>query len=45
MLFRSKQGLDAVNDGLVAVGELKQPFDWSRLIDQSLLDEDLRRPL
>jgi NitT/TauT family transport system substrate-binding protein len=41
----SKQGLTAVNDGLVAVGELKEPFDWSRLIDQSLLDEDLRRAL
>jgi len=41
----SKEGLDAVNDGLVAVGELKEPFDWRRLIDQSLLDDDLRRPL
>jgi hypothetical protein len=27
------------------VGELKEPFDWGKLIDQSLLDEDLRRPL
>jgi len=41
----SKEGLAAVVDGLIAVGELKEPFDWSRLIDQSLLDEDLRRPL
>jgi ABC-type nitrate/sulfonate/bicarbonate transport system substrate-binding protein len=41
----SKEGLAAVTDGLISVGELKEPFDWSRLIDQSLLDEDLRRPL
>jgi NitT/TauT family transport system substrate-binding protein len=41
----SKEGLAAVNDGLISVGELKEPFDWNRLIDQSLLDEDLRRPL
>jgi NitT/TauT family transport system substrate-binding protein len=41
----SMEGLAAVNDGLVAVGELKEPFDWGRLIDQSLLDDDLRRPL
>jgi NitT/TauT family transport system substrate-binding protein len=41
----SKEGLTAANDGLIAVGELKEPFDWGRLIDQSLLDEDLRRPL
>src|SRR4030081_548325 len=41
----SKEGLAAVNDGLIAVGEIKEPFDWGKLIDQSLLDEDLRRPL
>jgi len=41
----SKEGLTAVVDGLISVGEIKEPFDWSRLIDQSLLDEDLRRPL
>ena len=41
----SKEGLAAVTDGLISVGELKEPFDWNRLIDQSLLDEDLRRPL
>ena len=38
----SKEGLDALNDGLVSVGELDQPFEWSRLIDTSFLDEDLR---
>jgi NitT/TauT family transport system substrate-binding protein len=41
----SKEGLDAVVKGLMLVGELKQPFDWSKLIDQRFLDEDLRRPL
>jgi NitT/TauT family transport system substrate-binding protein len=41
----STEGLAAVVDGLLSVGELKQPFDWSTLIDQNLLDEDLRRPL
>jgi NitT/TauT family transport system substrate-binding protein len=41
----SKEGLKAVNDGLQAVGELDRPFDWGKLIDQGLLDEDLRRPL
>ncbi len=41
----SPQGLAAVVDGLMAVGELKQPFDWSKLIDQSFLDPDLRRDL
>ena len=34
-----------VTDGLISVGELTEPFDWGKLIDQSLLDEDLRRPL
>jgi NitT/TauT family transport system substrate-binding protein len=41
----SKEGLAAVNDGLMLVGELQGGFDWSRVIDQSFLDEDLRRPL
>lgn len=41
----SKQGLDAVVKGLMLVGELKQPFDWSKLIDQQYLPKDLRRPL
>jgi ABC-type nitrate/sulfonate/bicarbonate transport system substrate-binding protein len=41
----SKDGLSAVVDGLMTVGDLKEPFDWSRLIDQGLLDDDLRGPL
>jgi NitT/TauT family transport system substrate-binding protein len=41
----SKEGLAAVLDGLSLVGELNEPFDWSRVIDQSFLDADLRREL
>jgi NitT/TauT family transport system substrate-binding protein len=41
----SKEGLAAVIQGLTLVGELNAPFDWSKVIDQSFLDEDLRRPL
>jgi NitT/TauT family transport system substrate-binding protein len=41
----SKEGLKAVVDGMIEVGDLDGPVDWSKLIDQSLLDEDLRRPL
>jgi len=41
----SKEGLAAVVEGLSLVGELKGSFDWSKIIDQSFLDEDLRRPL
>jgi NitT/TauT family transport system substrate-binding protein len=41
----SKEGLATVIRGLTAVGDLDGPFDWSKVIDQSFLDEDLRRPL
>jgi NitT/TauT family transport system substrate-binding protein len=41
----SKEGLDAVVEGLTSVGELTGPVDWSKLIDQDYLDKDLRRPL
>jgi NitT/TauT family transport system substrate-binding protein len=41
----SKQGLDAVADGLRSVGELKGPVDWSKLIDQEFLPKDLQRKL
>jgi NitT/TauT family transport system substrate-binding protein len=41
----SKEGLDTVIRGLTAVGDLDGPFDWSKAIDQSFLDEDLRRAL
>jgi NitT/TauT family transport system substrate-binding protein len=41
----SKEGLEAVERGLLAVGEIDKPIDWSKSIDQRFLDEDLRRPL
>ncbi len=41
----SGPGLKALVDGMIEVGELKAPFDWSNVIDQSFLDPDLRRPL
>jgi NitT/TauT family transport system substrate-binding protein len=41
----SKEGLETVIRGLTTVGDLEGPFDWSKVIDQSFLDEDLRRPL
>ena len=41
----SKEGLDAVVEGLHSVGELKGPVDWSKLIDQGYLDKDQRHPL
>jgi len=41
----TKAGLDAVVDGLLSVGEIKGPVDWSKLIDQQFLDKDLQRPL
>jgi NitT/TauT family transport system substrate-binding protein len=41
----SKEGLQAIESGMNETGELQGKVDWSSLIDQSLLDEDLRRPL
>ncbi len=41
----SKEGLDAVVEGLESVGEIKGPVDWSKLIDQQYLDKDLQRSL
>lgn len=41
----SKEGLDAVVEGLQSVGEWSGPVDWSKLIDQEYLEKDLRRPL
>jgi NitT/TauT family transport system substrate-binding protein len=38
----SVEGLKAIEEGMVEVGETKGPIDWSKLIDQSLLDPDLR---
>jgi NitT/TauT family transport system substrate-binding protein len=41
----SKDGLQAVSQGLMTVGEIDKPIDWSKVIDQSFLDPDLRRTL
>jgi NitT/TauT family transport system substrate-binding protein len=41
----SKEGLESVSKGLMTVGEIDKPVDWSRVIDQSFLDSDLQRPL
>ena len=41
----SKEGLDQLIDGMMTTGELDKRFDWKGVIDQSFLDEDLRRPL
>jgi NitT/TauT family transport system substrate-binding protein len=41
----SKEGLDALVDGLRSVGELSGPVDWSKLIDQEYLAKDMQQPL
>ena len=41
----SKEGLETMVSGLRLVGDLDGPFDWSKVIDQSFLDNDLRHPL
>jgi NitT/TauT family transport system substrate-binding protein len=41
----SKEGLEAMSKGLMTIGEIDKPVDWSKVIDQSFLDPDLRRPL
>lgn len=39
------KGLAAIVDSLRIVGQLRGPFDWSKVIDQSFLPKDLQRPL
>jgi NitT/TauT family transport system substrate-binding protein len=41
----SKEGLETMSKGLMTVGEIDKPMDWSKVIDQSFLDSDLQRPL
>ncbi len=41
----SKEGLLTVENGMRAVGDLEGSVDWSKIVDQSYLDEDQRRPL
>jgi NitT/TauT family transport system substrate-binding protein len=41
----SKDSLDALQSGLILVGDIDRPMDLAPLIDQSFLPEDLQRPL
>jgi NitT/TauT family transport system substrate-binding protein len=41
----SKEGLAAMSDGMMLVGQIDKPVDWSKVIDQSFLDPDQRRQL
>jgi hypothetical protein len=39
----NQDGLDAMSDGLLLVGEIKEPVDWKAAVDQQYLPEDLPR--
>jgi NitT/TauT family transport system substrate-binding protein len=41
----SPQGLQAIAEAMTEIGDLNGSIDWSKLIDQSLLDADLRTQL
>lgn len=41
----NKEGLATMSAAEVLIGNTDKPIDWRSIIDQSLLDEDLRRPL
>jgi NitT/TauT family transport system substrate-binding protein len=41
----SRQGLEATSKGMLAVGLINKPVDWSKIIDQSFLDPDQVRKL
>jgi NitT/TauT family transport system substrate-binding protein len=41
----SKQGLDAMSEGMLLVGIIQKPVDWSKVIDQSFLPPDQQRKL
>jgi NitT/TauT family transport system substrate-binding protein len=41
----SKEGLDAMSKGMLAVGMIQKPVDWSKVIDQSFLPLDRQRKL
>jgi len=41
----SKEGLKAMSDGMMLVGQIAKPVDWSKVIDQSFLEPDQRRDL
>jgi NitT/TauT family transport system substrate-binding protein len=41
----SREGLDAMSEGMLLVGIIKKPVDWSKVIDQSFLGPDQQRKL
>jgi NitT/TauT family transport system substrate-binding protein len=41
----SREGLAAMSEGMMLVGQIDKPVDWSKVIDQSFLDPDQRRNL
>ena len=41
----SPEGLKAMSDGMLLVGLIDKPVDWSKIIDQSFLEPDQRRQL
>jgi NitT/TauT family transport system substrate-binding protein len=41
----SREGLAAMSDGMMLVGLIDKPVDWSKAIDQSFLEPDQRRDL
>jgi NitT/TauT family transport system substrate-binding protein len=41
----SKEGLDAMSKGMLAVGLIDKPVDWSRIVDQRFLAADQQRKL
>ena len=41
----SREGLDAMSRGMLAVGIIDKPVDWSKLVDQSFLAPDQQRKL
>jgi NitT/TauT family transport system substrate-binding protein len=40
-----RAALDRMAEGLRIIGELKEPMDWSKLVDQSFLAPELRTQL
>jgi NitT/TauT family transport system substrate-binding protein len=41
----SREGLDAMSKGMVAVGLIDKPVDWSKIVDQRFLAPDQQRKL
>lgn len=41
----SREGLEAMSRGMLAVGIIDKPVDWSKLVDQSFLAPDQQRKL